>query len=867
MTKSALKEHLRIHRNEKTFRCDDCEKYFRHKHGLVTHQRNRKYPCNVKKQWENMCRADSKVQHFRKVKSTKRQRNLSVDKNEKLQFFYQSLKATQTTCREQNQSRHEITSHISDENYHDSTNPSSCVTRKEGFIKDLLYPSYTIHNNVITTKASQTKESVDEPNENNIIKQSYYSSTFLVEQNDEFEQETNCQQIVQIKQPVSIRQRNDGSQVNINPIIQNACAQIYESDKTVLDDVSSQTLDDVSSQTLDDVSSQTSASNETETESECLPGLSISGKTDNESGQENTVNKEIRVLDKHYTDSNREKQVRGKSGESFHRQATVSKENRDSDLNPTRQRPNTMINEEEIIKIIKKIKRKDFRCARCSRTFVNDYCLSGHACKSISHNKLITRRINCDICHKSYANKYLHAGHSCKPSKTNKKRQKPVKKLQNACQREPATQITGILMRSDKTKTSYTEARTCVDRISNVSPSVTKAAKRNKQKDKAIVADSQCNNRIKDDRFKNEKSEKVSIEKPKYRSAGSIETRGKNDAVKDVINDEDTETDAITDETKALMGSKETLICEICGKVYKNNTNLKRHSCKPPSVDTRTCNICNKTFNLKVHLQIHMRIHTKEYPFLCKSCGKLFNQRANLMKHMRIHEPQKKFQCEICQRRFTQKAALLEHLIVHTSIKAYTCMKCGKKFRHKHGLQNHLKRKFPCDLKQKKETKCQNEGFKKLNSAHCEETTGRKARTSALSQIENENAKQRSKDKCIIQKDVYDLGKHSKVDVLPALEKVVDIETPLLKSHDVQLESSIESVTINDCKGRLESINDTVNLKDVDSSESQLARSSLVEGRPAQNCELFVQQPQARYITSYHDQTGWIPLNYKLAEL
>ena len=49
MTKGAMNEHLEIHRNEKSFICEDCGKYFRHKHGLVTHQRKRKYPCNVRK--------------------------------------------------------------------------------------------------------------------------------------------------------------------------------------------------------------------------------------------------------------------------------------------------------------------------------------------------------------------------------------------------------------------------------------------------------------------------------------------------------------------------------------------------------------------------------------------------------------------------------------------------------------------------------------------------------------------------------------------------------------------------------------------------------------------------------------------------
>ena len=111
MTKSALNEHLRIHRNEKAFRCADCGKYFRHKHGLVTHQRNRKYPCSVKKKWENMCKTDTKVQHFRKVKSKKCKRSFR-EKNEKLLILYSSVKETQTACTQQNQSsymyEHEI---------------------------------------------------------------------------------------------------------------------------------------------------------------------------------------------------------------------------------------------------------------------------------------------------------------------------------------------------------------------------------------------------------------------------------------------------------------------------------------------------------------------------------------------------------------------------------------------------------------------------------------------------------------------------------------------------------------------------------------------------------------------------------------
>ena len=636
---------------------------------------------------------------------------------------------------------------------------------------------------------------------------------------------------------------------NINPFTLKAYAQSHDSDKT----------------DLDDVSSQTSGSNEKETGNEYLPGPSILGKTDYESGQEKNVSKAINVQDEHNSGMKQEKEVETKSEESFHGQAAILKEARGSDFTAARQSAETMVNEEEVIKIIKKAKCKDFKCRICSKTFVNNYCLSVHACKSISRNKLTKGRINCDICHKSYANKYLHAGHSCKPTKTIKTWQKP--KLKSESQGKTAKQITDDVKKSEKIKSRDKDARSNVGGISNVSPLGTRKAKGNKKNDKNMMSYSQCIDRKLNNPLKKATSENVLYVKQDNIIADSIETSGKKNDFKNMNDEECAGTVKVVGGTKASSGAKEALVCEVCGRIYKNKTNLKKHSCKPPSVDTRTCNICNKTFNLKVHLQIHKRIHTKECPFLCISCGKLFNQRANLMKHMRTHEPLKKFQCEICKWRFTQKAALTEHLIVHTSVKAYTCVKCGKGFRHKHGLQNHLKRKFPCDLKHKKETESQDECLKELKSDHCEAMTGGKARMIASSQIQNDNANLRSKHKHFIQKDCHGLEKHCKDDVLPEIEKVVGIETPMLKSHEAQSESSVKNVQIKDRVERLGSINDTVKLKDTDSSENHLVRSCLFEERQVQNCELFMQQPQARYIASYQDLTGWIPLDYKLADL
>lgn len=115
--------------------------------------------------------------------------------------------------------------------------------------------------------------------------------------------------------------------------------------------------------------------------------------------------------------------------------------------------------------------------------------------------------------------------------------------------------------------------------------------------------------------------------------------------------------------THTKQHSQQILLCEICGKNFANQSQLRNHT--------------------RLHVPIEQR-----RSFACYICKANFAYKKSLVHHMPSHSGQKiQYQCDECKSQFSRPDALRRHSLIHAGKTPHECQYCGKGFRTKFNLK------------------------------------------------------------------------------------------------------------------------------------------------------------------------------------
>ncbi|CAG7671024.1 unnamed protein product [Allacma fusca] len=132
---------------------------------------------------------------------------------------------------------------------------------------------------------------------------------------------------------------------------------------------------------------------------------------------------------------------------------------------------------------------------------------------------------------------------------------------------------------------------------------------------------------------------------------------------------------------------------EGCGKGFMSRNYLGQHMFSHTGGYPFSCNKCSRGFVLASKLAEHSKVHLEEdvKNFVCEICGKTYKYERNVRMHKQQHfgRPHK---CTLCAWSFTTLNSLQNHQrSVHSDARPYLCQECGASFKKKYTLDRHVK--------------------------------------------------------------------------------------------------------------------------------------------------------------------------------
>ena len=162
---------------------------------------------------------------------------------------------------------------------------------------------------------------------------------------------------------------------------------------------------------------------------------------------------------------------------------------------------------------------------------------------------------------------------------------------------------------------------------------------------------------------------------------------------------------------------KSRKVCEICGKDFRGNYELKKHKNYKHVGASIRCPYknCNKKYKsengLKHHLCAKHKEKSTKKPLVCKNCSKSFFDKQTCDNHMELYHEKPRLTCRRCGAEFAYVSSHYHHEKVcltkqdqhgEGAIFLWKDVSCGKKFRtikgcREHFLSHHSNRNYMCE--------------------------------------------------------------------------------------------------------------------------------------------------------------------------
>lgn len=143
--------------------------------------------------------------------------------------------------------------------------------------------------------------------------------------------------------------------------------------------------------------------------------------------------------------------------------------------------------------------------------------------------------------------------------------------------------------------------------------------------------------------------------------------------------------------------TKQQSICNICNKIFPNESQLLKHKLNHEGGHKHKCIFCQKVFCSATSLGVHMKRHTNKKLYKCKICYRAFFDTSDLMKHMLFHATvmvnERPYKCCMCFLTYKHKNLLAAHIKnnhVGKNLIELECLVCGEKLKDNMTMASHI---------------------------------------------------------------------------------------------------------------------------------------------------------------------------------